>query len=164
MTVVYSRAEIKQYRWEAIGSIIASQAALENDKSADLVNALDASKRIILTPDDGTAAFELRFRGGSNNEINVLNVYAMRDDNDHYALIATLTITTGQQTDGTYNFIDTIDKSAAADSWPDNGIETMSTGNDSIARMILNTYGYKKFLFIAPTLASLNIEMEAARV
>ena len=124
---------------------------------------LDDSKKIILSIVDGQATFEMRFRGGDNNEVNVLNLYAMRDDNDHYALIATLTITTGQQTDGTYNFIDTIDKSSD-DTWPDNGIEALSAGNDSIARMILNTYGYKNFLFIAPTLASSNIEIEAARI
>lgn len=162
MSVVYSRTDIKQYRWEKIGSISASQAALGNDKSYTTINDLDASKVIILTPEDGQPAFELRWKGGGNNDANVINIYAMRGDKDHYRLIATLTITTGQQTDGTDNFVDTIVKSS--DSWPDNGFEIFSPGNDDMATMILNTYGYKSFLFIGTTLASLELKLDAARV
>ena len=162
MSITYSRAEIKQYRWQKIGTITSAQSALGNDKSAVLIDALDATKKIVFSPDDGQAAFELRIRGGNNNEANIINLYAMRDDNDHYRLIATLTITTGQQTDGKYNFIDSIDKSN--DSWPDNGIEVMNPGNDDIATLVLNTYGYKNFLFIAVTLASLELKMDAARI
>lgn len=162
MAVVYSRSEVLQYIWDSVGTITSSQAALGNDKSAALVNALADAKRIIYSPADGQVAFETRWKGGANNEINVVNVYAMRGDNDHYTPIATLTITTGQQTDGTANFIDTIAKSN--DSWPDNGIEVMSNADDGIARVALNTYGYKHFLFTAPTLASADLEMEAAQI
>ena len=163
LSVIYSRAEVLQYIWESIGSIDSSQSALENDKSAAYVNALDAAKTIIFSPVDGQVAFEIRIKGGANNEINVINLYAMRGDDDHYTLVATLTVTTGQQTDGNgNNFIDTIAKSN--DSWPDNGIEVISNGNDSIARVAMNTYGYSKFLYIVPTLASADLLIDAVRV
>jgi len=162
MSVVYSRAEVLQYEWLAIGEITSSQAALGSDKSAAYVNALDAGKTIIFTPVDGQVAFEMRFKGGADNEVNIVNVYAMRGDNDHYTLVATLTVTTGQQTDGTSNFIDTISKSN--DSWPDNGIEVMNPGNNEIARVAFNTYGYRNFLLLAPTLASSELSMEAVQI
>ena len=162
MAVIYSRAEVLQYLWEEVGDITSSQTALEFDKSASFVNALDSTKTIILPMAEGQVAYELRFRGGSNNEVNVINVYAMRGDNDHYIPIAVFTITTGQQTDGALNFIDTISKSN--DAWPDNGIEVISNGNDGVARAALNSYGYKNFLFIAVTLASLDLRMDAVRI
>ena len=157
MGVIYSRAEVLQYIWEAVGTISLSQAALGNDKSAALVNAIASEKAIIYAPVDGQVAFELRFNGGANNDINIINVYAMRGDDDHYTPIATLTLNTGLQS----GFIDSVGKTN--DSWPDNGIEVMNT-SDGIARVAMNTYGYKNFLFIAPTLASSDLTIESVRI
>ena len=75
----------------------------------------------------------------------------MRGDDDHYTRIATITLTTGTQTDGTYLFIDTI--STANEKWTDT-IEEVSDAADGIAHVALNTHGYKNFVLLGTTVNS----------
>jgi hypothetical protein len=163
MTITYSRLYSRQYHWNTVdGSITSSQAALGNDKSTTIVDAIADANKLTFSLDDGWAAIEIRFRGGANNEANILNLYAKKDSDDHYTPIAVLTLRTGQQTDGTYNFIDTINVSSK--SWPDGGMEALSLADDAIARLDMNTYGYKDFLLIATALGSSEIFADVVRI
>ena len=156
---------VPQYNWKTAGTITTAQAALGNDKSEATVNALTSTGTIIITPTNNTVSFEMRFKGGTDDQTNVINMYAMRaegDDTDHYKLITTATLTTGTQTDGTNLFIDTIDNSAF-EKWGDD-IVVLSPEGNNIASIELNTHGYSHFLIIATTLNSSSLIVDYARV
>lgn len=157
----YDALFMKQYEWKEVGNITTAKSALTTDKSAATINALSAAQTIIITPDDGTVALELRFRGEANGKVDVFNLYAMRGDSDHYDLIATISNVCGTQTDGTYFFADTIVLSA--EQWIDD-IVAVSNATNGIAKVILNTHGYKNFLLIATTLGSAAAYVDAARI
>ena len=97
----------------------------------------------------------------TDGDSNVVNMYAQRGSNDDYILLGTLTLTTGTQTDGTNNYVDTIVETAAL-LWPSD-VEVMSGADDSIGRIAMNTHGYKKLLFIATTLNSTSVLVDVAR-
>lgn len=147
--------------WVNAGSITTAQTALTTDKSAATVDALAAAKTIIFIPINGQAAFEMRFKGDMTDaDSNVINIYAMRGDDDDYRLIATLTLTTGTQTDGTNLYVDTIVETVAFD-WLSTVKVHSPAGND-IGTVAMNTHCYKKFLFIATTLSSTSILVDTA--
>ena len=148
--VVYARLAVSQYPWVTAGTITTAQTALGTDKSADTVDALASGKTVIISPSLDSVAFDMRFKttGGSENDTDTVNLYAMRGD-DHYTRILTMTLTQGTQTDGTNTFIDTI--TGASEKWADE-IEVVSDGANGIAHLELNTHGYSKFLVIATTL------------
>ena len=150
-TVSYVRQAMAQSEWKSGLSLTTAQSALTTSKSATTINALTSTGIAIISPRDNSVALEIRFRGGSDGDSNILNLYAMRGDNDHYTRIAVLTLTTGTQTDGTNLFIDTISK--ANEKWTDT-IEVVSDASNGIAKVALNTHGYSKFLVIATTLNS----------
>jgi len=151
---------IKQYDWQKIGNISVAGVALTTDKSATTVHALTTSVTRIKV-DDGAIALDIRWRGGVDGDVNVQNLYAMRGDSDHYTLIATLTLTTGTQTDGTYLFVDTIAITAGTEHWAD-AIEAISDAANGIAHISLNTHGFKNFVLLGTTVAS-TLYVDAAR-
>ena len=151
------------YNWENQGSITSQQSALGADKSAAVVNALDDAKKIIYEATYRTVAVEMRLKGDMvDGQINVIDMLGMRGDSDDYIPIATLTITTGTQTDGTNLYVDKIVDTVKFQ-WPSN-VEIMSNENNGVARISFNTHRYKKFLFIATTLNSNSISIDAARL
>ena len=150
-----------QYDWTKMGNISVAGAALTTDKSAATVNALAATTFVKITVPDGSIALNLRWRGGTALDVNVQNLYAMRGDSDHYTLIATLTLTTGTQTDGSRLFIDTIVITADTEKWTDEIVVVSDAGN-GIAHLSLNTHGYRNFVLISTTLASTTY-VDAAR-
>jgi hypothetical protein len=158
----YSEKYVKQSDWHNIGNLTTAQAALTTDKSAATVNALTSTGIIVFEAEEGAAAYEFRFRGGDDGDADTVVVYAMRGASDHYTRIATLTLTTGTQTDGTYNFKDTI--AVANEMWgnADDMVEISDAAN-GIAKLILNILGYSHFLFIATTLNSTKLNIDAAR-
>lgn len=156
----YSESHVSQMDWYNVDNLTTEQAALTTDKSASVVDALTSTGIAILTVENGTVAQDFRFRGGTDGQTAVVNLYAMRGTNDHYTRIATLTLTTGTQTDGTYLFIDTI--TIANEKWIDD-IVAVSDGADGIAQLALNTHGYTKFLFIATTLNPAVLYIDTAR-
>ena len=162
--VSLAKLVVLQYDWKTAGTLTTAQAALTTDKSKTTVNNLTSTGRVIITPNNNTVAIDLRFRGGSDGDINVINLYAMRAETtaDHYTLITTATLTTGTQTDGTNLFIDTIDNSAF-EKWGDD-IVVMSDGANGIAHIELNTHGYSHFMICATTLNSTSLLIDWARV
>lgn len=166
----YVRESIQQTGWENVNfengrqtSITSTQAALTTDKSATIIDALATAKTAIINAEDGTAALEIRLRAtGSDGNINILNLYAMAGDKDHYTLMGTITATVGTQifSSGVL-FVDTM--TFASELWPDD-IVVLSDANNGIARIAWNTQGYKKFLLIATTLVSAAIHIDYRRI
>lgn len=153
----YIVSEIDQYSWEYKGNISVAGSALDTNKSAATVHALAATTFIRIQPDPGTIAINLRWRGGSDGNVNIQNLYAMRGDDDHYTRIAVITLTTGLQSDGTHLFVDTV--ASASDKWTD-AIVDVSDGADGIGHLSLNTHGYKNFLLLGTTVVStLHVDM-----
>lgn len=161
-----SKIVVLQYDWKTAGTITTEQVALTTNKSKATVSALAVANRVIINPTKFTVAFDLRFRGGTNGQTNVINMYAMRAAagaaSDHYTLITTATLTTGTQTDGTNLFIDIIDNSAF-EKWADD-IVVVSDGANGIAHIELNTHGYSHFMICATTLNSSSLIVDWARV
>ena len=160
----YSEKHIKQYDWNEIGNLTTAQAALTTDKSAATVKALTSTGIVIFQADDGAVTYEFRFRGGTDTQKDTINVYAMRGASDHYTRIGTLTdLETGTQTDGTYLFKEKI-ASLDNEKWGNaDDLVAISDENNGIAKLILNTLGCSHFLFIATTLNSAKLYIDAAR-
>ena len=70
--------------WEALsGSITVQQTALGDDKSTTVVDALAAANKLIYTVIEGTVAAIFRIKGlMSNDETNIINIYALRGGGD----------------------------------------------------------------------------------
>ena len=152
-----------QNRYDVEETITVSQATLTTDKSATLVDALDATNTALIHPPNGTVALELRIRGlMSDGDDNVLNLYGMRGHDDHYSLMVTLSIKTGTQLYSSGNrFVDTVVKTN--EKWWDS-IDVISDAADGIARVAFNTHGYSDFALIATTLNSSSVIVEASQV
>ena len=136
------------YEEHLTDTITTSQAALTTDKSATLVDALASTKTAFLRPPNGTIALELRFRGlMADGYVNVLNLYGMRGEEDHYTLMVTLTLKTGTQVYSAGNrFVHTITKTN--EKWWDS-IDVINDEANGIARVGFNTHGYSDFVLIA---------------
>jgi hypothetical protein len=149
----YTRAEVQPQPWNGNPpSITTTHAALTTDKSASTTHALATAYTALIQPDEGVVAMEMRFRvDGSDGDSNVLELYAMAGADDHYTRIATLTLTAGTQTDGTYLFCDTV--VITNEFWIDDIIAISDAGNN-IAKVALNLQGYTHFALIASTLNS----------
>ena len=155
---------IGQESYRLIGTLTAQGSALTTDKSAATVEALATTQCATLVAEDGSVALDIRVRGVmTDDDENVLTVYAMRGDADHYTRIVVLTWTAGTQVySGTNVFADTVAK--ANEKWPDT-IKLVSDGANGIARAFLNTHGYRRFAFILTTKAvgTTSVMLESAR-
>lgn len=160
MVETYVHNLVAQYEWLQRGNISVAGAALTTDKSAVTTHALAATTFVRIPVDDGTIALDLRWSGGTDGDSNVQNLYAMRGDSDHYTLIATLTLTTGTQVGVNSRLL--IDKIVlTAEKWVDE-IVVLSLEDNDIARISLNTHGYRNFLLLGTTVNS-TLYIEAAR-
>ncbi len=159
------RTMIQATKWEKVlgGRITSAQVALTTDKSAATIDTLDTAKTAIIDVEDGSVALELRFRcTGVDNVSDTLNLYYMAGDDDHYALMGTLVIKNGTQTDGTHTFYDGI--TFSAEKWPDDIVPLDRTDLDDIARLSFNTHGNRKFLLIATALNNTAVYVDYRRV
>jgi len=155
---------VSQYGFESMGIITAAQAALGTDKSAATTHALAAAGLARKKLPAGTQAAILRFLCTADGEAQVINVYAMYGDNDHYHLAGTWSLTGGKQVDGTIGvFVDTLAVSGTTEVWPSIIVES-SDANDSIATLAFKTHGYSNLLVIATTLGSVQLKVEVARI
>jgi len=159
----YSSEFQHQYEWDVAKELTTAQAALGTDKSAATVHALTATGIARFQPDDGTVALEFRFLCSADADSNVINLYGMRGDSDHYELIATFTLTGGTQVIDSIVAVDTIAETANTEVWP-TAIAVMSQANNSVAKIALNTHGYKNLLFCATTLNSASLKIQKARL
>ena len=155
---------VSQYGFESMGIITAAQAALGTDKSAGTTHALAAAGLARKKLPAGTQAALLRFLCTADGEANVINIYGMVGDGDHYQLEGTYTLAGGKQVDGTIGvFIDTITESGTTEVWPSGNVVS-SDANDSIATLAFKTHGYSNLLVIATTLGSAQLKVEVARI
>ena len=144
-------------KWNVAGSITSETAALAvTGRDVATVDALAAAKTIKLSPPlPGPYAMLLRFRAdGANNLDSVLQMYAARG-NDHYNLVAQLTVVTGQQdTDtSTIHFVDTI--TPASEDTIYDGEEFNAA--DTIGHYYVRVLGNDRFVFIASDLDSTTV-------
>jgi hypothetical protein len=114
---------------------------------------------VLIKPRGGAKQLILRFRtDSSNNDTNVLQIYAARGADD-YCKIAQLTITQGQQIDsGSIYFCDTITP-ASEDALFD-GEESNIT--DMIGHYLVRTLGFDRFAVIVTTLNSTTVHVDWA--
>lgn len=160
MSRVYNEEFQFDYKWKGLGDTIDGTASISaTDKSEDTVEALTCAVDEI---ESGTVAVNYRFLGnGSNNDSNVLDVYAMRGS-DHYTRVGTVTLTLGQCVyNSTYDIHDTA--VISNEQWP-TSIGVASPANDDAASISINTHGYSKILFLATTLNSTGIQVQKARL
>jgi len=158
------RQEVIPSGWIDLGVVTAAQTALATTQFAAVTaEALAAAGIINKHIPHGAANLELRFYGtASANDANVVNIYAKRDSDGYYQLLATLTVTSG-----------TAQKGAATELWADTIVEdvdatpmasgaVISPADNSIARYYFKPGGYKTLLIIATTLNSTNLGVELA--
>lgn len=150
--------------WVCAGSITAESTALAaTGRAVATADATGATKVVVVRHADARPrAMLLRFRSdGSNNVDSVLNLYAARGPDD-YTLVATLTITQGQQLDsGTIYFVDTI--VATAEETLLDGEEGICT-TDQIAQYYMRTMGFDRFLFQATDLDTTTVYIDMAAI
>jgi hypothetical protein len=148
-------------RWNVAGSITVQNAALGvTGRDVTTVDAIAAANTIKLSPPlPGPYAMMLRFRSdGSNNDDSVLQMYAARGD-DHYNLVAQLTVVQGQQIQtGSIYFVDTITP-ASEDTLYD-GEEFNAT--DTIAHYYIRTLANDRFILIASDLDTTTVYCDVA--
>lgn len=151
--IKYTLESSKQYDWEKVNSITATQAALGTAKDAVTVNAIAAANKAIITIPDLQVALGLRFITDDDADANVVNLYAMAGENDFYTLIAILTLTGGTQVaPGTSKvFCDTL--VVTSEKWPTT-MSVISPIDNQIASLVINTHGNTKFLLLAVTRAN----------
>jgi len=146
---------LKQYYWQAGGTIITQQALLGADALTHAaVKALAAAKKVIIEIPQGWIAEELRFYSDSaENTVDVVELYAASTSDskpDHYRHFAQLTLTVGTQEYGSNKFHDTI---VAVSNWLTiKG--AVSPANDTFGSYVLNNHGHNKILVIASSLTT----------
>ena len=158
---MYAADYQSQYVFTQIGTVTSAQSALAVTArdNTSVVN-LAAAKKVIWNVPIGTAAAILRFRfDGSNNDSNVIEVYASKGA-DYYTRMATLTVLQGQQDWSGGEFGDTI--TITNEEWG-HGIR-LDTTTDEIGRLLFNTGGFDRFLFIVSTLAATTVHIDIARL
>lgn len=135
------------------GTITAQADAADFNESARdnaSVEALSATKKVIIKPPNGTVSMELRFRAdGTEDDAHILQLFASAGV-DHYRWFDQLSMAQGIQvyTADSIYFIDAI--TSGGEQWPS---ATSEPGqNDYIASYVFNTHGYDRFWIVASTL------------
>jgi len=148
-----------QTPWVNAGNITVEHAALGVDgRDYATVKALTSTNVVHIDPAGSPYAMLLRFRAdGAEDLDSVLQMYGSRGE-DHYQLLAQLTVVTGQQdTDtSTIHFVDTI--TPASENTLFDG-EEVNLAN-GIALYYLRTLGYNKFTFVCSDLDSTTVYID----
>lgn len=160
----YVRQEVIPSGWKDLGTISVAQNALATTQFAvTIAEALASTKIIKAEIPYGAANVELRFHGtASDADSNTLNIYAKRDNDDYYQLLATLTLVTGtgQKGAATELWVDGVTEDV--DATPNGSGGAINLTDNSIGRYYFKPGGYKDLLIIATTLGSTNIGVEIA--
>lgn len=127
----------------------------KDNRTNALVEALVATKKVIIKPPSGIISVALRFRfNGTAGDQHVLQLFAAAGI-DHYDLVDSLTIDQGSQiyvagAAGTgIDFCDTV--VSAGEKWASATVE-LSTTADNIGRYVMNMHGYDRLWIVASTL------------
>lgn len=152
-------------QWRNLGSITVAQALLGGtEKDHASVLALPDGAGVLHMVEDGSVAYEWRFRtDGDEDDAPVLQLYRCAGV-DHFSHVVQLTLAQGTQlaSTGIY-FVDGI--TAANEAWYDDTFSCQPTVKaNNIASYGLNRYGNDRFLFIASTLAVTTIYIDARRL
>jgi hypothetical protein len=152
----YSRLATISKPWETVGMISTQGTTLAVDGRAwsDVQGYFYGTQTTYLgyaVPQTLNAG-DIRFQTTADGDQHVVEIWGTRISGDHFTLLATLTITGGQQVgnNGLY-FVDTI--TASNENLFHNG-RVVDSGNNRIARYAVDLNGYRQLLFIATTLAS----------
>lgn len=147
-----------------LGAITTQQAALTSLRLKTVLETLDPSAYCLIKTDDfNGGGFEVReISDGSENDSNVMNMYGCRGVNDDLSLIATITGAQGTQvykgkTDEFY--ADTMAVSEVDEGFR---VTEFSTAANNIATNRFVSLGFSRFLFIATTLATTTLKLQAA--
>lgn len=157
---------LKQYYWQAGGSITVQQALLgASALTHAAVKALADANKVLIEIPQGWVAAELRiYSDSAADTTDVIELYAAATSDslpDHYRHFATLTTKVGTQVhDGSNLFIDTIN---AAVTWLTNK-GAVSPANNTFASFAFNSHGHSHILAIASTLASTTLSIEVKKV
>lgn len=154
----------EQTRWRQIGVITVAQALLgDSAKDHASVLALADGIGVLHYLEDGSVAYEWRFRtDGTEDDAPVIQQYSCAGV-DHFSHVAQLTLAQGTQVATVGKFVDTI--TPANEAWFDDSLNVQpSSPSNNIARYGLNAYGNDQFLFIASTLVVTNIYIDARRL
>lgn len=146
------RLTTKNKEWETIGSISTQGTTFGVAGRAweDLKSCTSTTYPCWDVPKDINAA-EIRFQTTADADSHVVELWGMRGE-DHATLLATLTLTGGtQEADSSRYFVDTI--VASNQNLPQTG-KVCDSGNNRIARYVIDLCGYSKIWFNATTLAS----------
>lgn len=156
---------VSRNSWSPLGEITTQQAAIAvTARDAASVDALAPATKIIHDMyHEPNEVLELRvWSDGSENDVNVIEVYASRGKTDHFHRVATITATQGTQVrSGSKLFADTLAVALLDDSFL---CASVQNENNQIARVFLDTNGYSRLLFVVPTLATTTVGIEAAAV
>lgn len=156
-----------QYAWSNAGSITevvaAGQAPIDPDKRAEAdIVALATAKKVIYKPSNGTVAFEFRIRAdGTEGDELVLQLLAAAGV-DRYTKVMDLTCTQGtQDADDSAKFIDAMARTNSR--WL-TLIRVVAAEVNYIARGVMNTHGYDRFLWVSTDLQNAtNIYIDVRR-
>jgi len=98
---------------------------------------------------------------GSNNDANAFAIYALRGDNQDFMPVATVVTSAGQMTvrGGSRLYNDTMTVTEVDQSFD---ATEFSTAADNCAKITFNRNAHAKFLIIATTLNSTNLQAEIA--
>lgn len=155
----YSVPAVDQHPWVPGNLLSTAQATLGTDRSAATVEALTSTGICRYKVPSLAAAISISFATSADADANVVEIYARRNsrDGEMYEKVCGITLTGGKQIctcqgmTGVYS--DTAVVVASSEVWP-TSISFSSQADDGVAKVNLNTHGYKEFLFIATTLAS----------
>ncbi len=161
-----SESYLKQYYWQSGGTITVQQVLLG---AAALTHAavktLAAANKVLIEIPQGWLAAELRFfSDGSNNDVDVIQMYAASTSDskpDHYRHFGQLTITVGTQEYGSNKFHDTI--APANEQWLTRNNE-VSPANDTFGSYVMNAHAHSRILIIASTLVSTTLGVDFRKV
>jgi len=161
-----SSSYVDKNKWANVGSITVQQAALTATGRTDaVVEALATANKAIYYTKTRSPALEFRFRSDSDDDTatNTLQLYASNGV-DHYTRISQLVIKEGlQEYSSTIFFADGI--AVTLENWiTDTKAVVPITTDDHIARYVLNTHGYDRFLFIASTRNSTTVYIDVHRI
>lgn len=150
----HSRLTTVNKSWQTIGTITTLNATLAvgGRAQSDITAIATANKAVWDPVDSDINAVEFRFQTDADADAHVVEVWAAAGNNDHYTLIATLTLTGGtQEGDSSQYFVDTI--TTANENLFQDG-EVMDSATNRICRYAVDLCGYDRLCLIATTLAS----------
>lgn len=153
---------LAQYYWQAGGTITVRQAMLgAGALTHGAVKALADANKVLIEIPQGWIALEMRFfSDGSNNDIDIVELYAEAGE-DHYRHFARLTLTVGTQEKGSNKFHDTVVPSN--EQWLSRNNE-ISPANNTFGAYVMNTHAHSRVLVIASTLVSGTFGVEYRKV